>query len=372
MTQTILLHRVERHPPTSRIALATAIAIVGAIALAPAAAQAGVGLSVTPRFPTNSTVGQTALAANLTITNANNGTDVSATICNSGDAAPCAFSGEGITLMGSCAAQGGDAACTAADPGVFKISPTAAGAASTACAGMAFTVSSGSGAFGKVRFTPAGGAHVTLPTPAATCVIAFTVDVLKTPVTDAQPAVPGLQTIQVADALQRSNNGTTGFARGSQTGATVNPPPPVVPPPPPVAPPPPPVAPPPPPPVVCTPPPGPAPAGGELCATPVRGKAAVNSGGTSCKIVPFYVTVNGRAISKVVFRLDGRRVKTLTKPNRSGKRYGMLITPRLQRFGMHRLTATTTFTKASTTKSKILRVAYRRCARQAVLPEFTG
>ena len=90
------------------------------------------------------------------------------------------------------------------------------------------------------------------------------------------------------------------------------------------------------------------------------------------QIVPFYVTVNGRAISKVVFRLDGKRVKTLTKPNRANKRYGMLITPRLQRFGTHRLTATTTFTKASKTKSKILRVAFRRCARQAVLPEFTG
>jgi len=371
MTQTTLPHRTGRHPPASRLALATTIAIAGVIAFAPAAAQAGVGLSVTPTFPTDSTVGQTGLPATLTITNANTGTDVSATICNSGDAAPCAFSGEGITLMGSCAAQGADAACTAADPGVFAISPTATGVAGTACAGMAFTVSSGSGAFGKVRFTPAGGGHVTLPAPGATCVMAFTVDVLKTPESVAQPAVTGLQTIQVADALQRSNNATTGFGRGSQTGATVNPPPPVVPPPP-VAPPPPPVVPPPASPVVCTPPPGPAPAGGSLCVTPVRGVAAVNSGGASCKIVPFYVTVNGRAISKVVFRLDGRRVKTLTQPNRSAKRYGMLITPRLQRFGTHRLTATTTFTKASKTKTKTLRVAYRRCARQAVLPEFAG
>ena len=235
----------HRPPPATRRLLALPVALA-CLAVAPAVAGAGVGLSVTPTFPTDSTVGQVGLPASLTITNANTGTDVSGTLCNLIDAAPCPLGGEGIAVMGSCAAQGADASCVLPDSGVFAISPVARGADGSACSGMDFAVVPGGGLFGKVRFVPVLGGHVLLPQPGSTCRIDFTVDVLRTPTTDAQPSVDGVQTIPIADASMRSNNATIGFARGSQTGVTV---PPVVPPPPP-----PPVAPPPLPPPVVTPP----------------------------------------------------------------------------------------------------------------------
>jgi hypothetical protein len=356
----LAIHALRRLRTGSAIA---AVVLVGCAALAPAAAQAGVGLSVTPTFPTDSTVGQTGLAASLTITNANTGLDLLATVCNSGDAAPCPMNTEGITLLGSCAAQGGDASCIAADPGVFAISPTATGASGTACAGMAFAVTPIAGPFGKVRFTPAAGANVSLLLPGLSCRIDFTVAVLKTPATDALAAAAGQQTIQVADASERSNNGTAGFARGSQTGTTVNPPPPVVPPPP--------VTPPvvPPPPLVCTPPPGPAPAGGKLC-VPTRGSAVV-SGRSGCQSVAFDVRVRGSEIRRVVFAIDGKKVKTLTTPNQ-GVGYVLRITPRQQRHGTHRVTAAVSFTAASGTHKRTMRVTYQRCGRRVVSPVFTG
>ena len=132
-------HRRVPRSRSARAGMATALLLALACVLA-SAAQAGTGLSVTPTFPTNSTVGDTNLAASLTIINANTGTDVSAAICNSGDAAPCPLGSEGITLMGSCGGQGADAACVLADPGVFQISSTAFGAPGSACANLGFAV----------------------------------------------------------------------------------------------------------------------------------------------------------------------------------------------------------------------------------------
>ncbi len=83
------------------------------------------------------------------------------------------------------------------------------------------------------------------------------------------------------------------------------------------------------------------------------------------------VQVRGSAIARVVFRLDSRRVKTLTRPNRA-KAYALRISPLQQRHGTHRVTATTTFKKSSHTPTRTLRVAYQRCAKSAVLPAFTG
>jgi hypothetical protein len=329
-------------------------AVVACMALVPETALAGAGLSVTPTFPTNSEVGQTGLAASLTIVNANTGTDVLATLCNSGDLAPCPVVSEGITLMGSCGAQGADAACVSADPGVFAISPTASGAAGSACAGMLFDVVPIAGPFGKVRFVPAGAAHVVLPIPGATCQITFTVDVLKTPGTDARPDLDGMQTIPIADASTRSNNGNTGFARGSQTGVTVPPPPP---PPPPVAPPPPPVV---------TPPPAPP------LLPPIPGSATI-AGRSGCQSTPFLVQVRGTAIAKVVFTLDGKRVKTLTQPNRGTTHYAMRITPSKLRTGTHRVLAAISFMSESATPSRRMRVTFQQCARQVVKGiHFTG
>jgi hypothetical protein len=105
-----------------------------------------------------------------------------------------------------------------------------------------------------------------------------------------------------------------------------------------------------------------------LCA---RGTAAVSSSNESCAGTPFNVLVTGRQISRVVFTLDGKVIKTLSRPN-SGNRYKLPINPRTLKTGTHRVVARTIFTTKSGTKSKTLRVTFTRCARKAALPQFTG
>ncbi|MEA2217451.1 MAG: hypothetical protein QOJ35_77, partial [Solirubrobacteraceae bacterium] len=119
--------------------------------------------------------------------------------------------------------------------------------------------------------------------------------------------------------------------------------------------------------VTCTPPPGPAPAGGELC---VRGTVQI-SGRTGCQGSPFRVTVSGHQVVRVVFTLDGRRVRVLTKPN-SGTRYVLPVNPRKMKTGVHRVIARITFTKSSGTRARTLRVVFSRCVRRAASPSFTG
>jgi len=118
---------------------------------------------------------------------------------------------------------------------------------------------------------------------------------------------------------------------------------------------------------VCTTPPGPAPAGGKLCA---RGTAAI-AGHTGCQGTPFRVTVTGRQIQRVVFTLDGKIVRRLSKPN-SGSRYVLQVKPSTLRHGVHRIIARATFLKQSGTKAKTMRVSFSRCARRANAPAFTG
>jgi hypothetical protein len=120
-------------------------------------------------------------------------------------------------------------------------------------------------------------------------------------------------------------------------------------------------------PTVCTTPPGPAPAGGELCA---RGTAAIR-GATGCAGSPFRVVVSGRQIQRVVFTLDSRKIRTLSKPN-SGSRFVLGVNPRTLRVGVHHVLAKTTFRKQSGTKARTLRVTFSRCGRRAVSPAFTG
>jgi hypothetical protein len=128
-------------------------------------------------------------------------------------------------------------------------------------------------------------------------------------------------------------------------------------------------SPPPPPPgtKVCTTPPGPAPAGGVLCD---RGTAAIR-GRTGCQGSSFNVLVSGRQIERVTFALDGKVVRSLSRPN-SGSRYKLAVNPRKLPRGVHRVIARTTFSKQSGTKPRVLRVTFSKCARRAVAPEFTG
>ncbi|MDQ1679780.1 MAG: hypothetical protein QOI42_639 [Frankiaceae bacterium] len=440
-------------------------------------AWAGTALSVPPDIPDPNggvVVGQTNLPASLTVQNGSTGAQNAQNVTVSN-----------ITIVPSCGTLVVSANCPVGnfDPGVFRLSTTGTGKAGTACATQTFTVVKLDAAMDKYQFVPLSPATnpVLGPSaaggPLATCVITFTVDVLRVPLLDAQPTA-GIQTGELggADAISfdqvvgggvgsnfttvspaaisiqtqvapgsialggsfhdtatlaptagaapptgsirfdvYNNTACTGTPTFTSTNslnaagttATSNDftptvagiyhvvasyagdanynavtsrcddaaeavvvrapaPPPVVCTPPP--------GPAPPggmlcttPPTVCTPPPGPAPPGGELCA---RGTAAIR-GLTGCAGSPFRVVVTGRQIQNVVFTLDGRKIRTLTKPN-IGTRFVLGVSPSRLRVGVHHVVARTTFRKQSGTKARTLRVTFSRCGRRAVSPAFTG
>jgi hypothetical protein len=85
---------------------------------------------------------------------------------------------------------------------------------------------------------------------------------------------------------------------------------------------------------------------------------------------PFTVTVTGRAIKRVVFSIDGRRVKTVNA--KSGRtKFKLTINPRTQSRRLHRVTARVTFS-TSQTPSRVLRLRYRRPPAATTPPRFTG
>jgi hypothetical protein len=85
---------------------------------------------------------------------------------------------------------------------------------------------------------------------------------------------------------------------------------------------------------------------------------------------PFAVWVTGRAIDRVVFWVDGRRIGTVrARPGRT--KFMITIHPRGRR-GMHRLTARITFKSSSGTSSTVRRTTYYTAGRVARTPRFAG
>ena len=207
--------------------LCSAVAI-GCTFLIPAVADAGVGASAVPTFPTSVIVGQTGLGATIEVVNLNSAPDDQGaaalnTVCNAGDAFPCPGGQPGITLTPSCSALTNDADCASAgaDPGVFAIANSGTGVPGTSCAGMAFTITQIPGEFGQLRFTPVSNQHVQLLGRGTLCRVAFTFDVVRAPQADVSPT-PGVQTAQIVENLQWGGvQATTAFARGSSVGTTV-------------------------------------------------------------------------------------------------------------------------------------------------------
>jgi hypothetical protein len=92
---------------------------------------------------------------------------------------------------------------------------------------------------------------------------------------------------------------------------------------------------------------------------------------TGCASRAFNARVSGQNVAKVVFKLDGKKVKTLTAPN-AGTRFQIRVNPKKMRIGVHRIVATVTF-KAETKKApQTFRVSFQRCAKKLALPRFTG
>ena len=234
-----------------RRGLWVAIIAVAALLVAPASADA---LGVTVTLPDPVTVGQTALKAQVTLTN--DSQQIQGRICNAGE---CAGPSQGILFVPSCGAASPGGTCTAPDLGVFAVAASASvpvGGCGASNLVTGFDVVPANAAEGSLRLVPKGGSVLLGPaqSPTASCPITLTFDVSKLPAIDTG-AAPGLQTLQSASAqavfdaaggppIQQAGEGrdeTTVVAPTTQPPPVV--PPPVVPPPvvPPPVPPPPPV-----------------------------------------------------------------------------------------------------------------------------------
>lgn len=108
--------------------------------------------------------------------------------------------------------------------------------------------------------------------------------------------------------------------------------------------------------------------GGSTAAPARRGTARLTGGGSVRG--PFTVTVTGRAIKSVQFYVDGRRVKTIrAKTGRT--KFKLTIDPRSQSRRLHQVIARVTFSAASRTRARTMRVRYRLVSAPRA-PRFTG
>ena len=177
-----------------------------------------------PISPRAVTVGNAGVPASIEIRNTNADANAAQpnTVCNFGDGAPCPAGDPGITLIPACNQLGVVLRrARAREPGVFRVSDTATGAAGTACAGMVFNVALADPANGQVRFTPQRRRARDAAGAGAFCRIGFTFSVLRTPAVDQNPAAEGVQTAQVTDNTQFAGF-LTASARGSSVGLRVD------------------------------------------------------------------------------------------------------------------------------------------------------
>jgi hypothetical protein len=89
---------------------------------------------------------------------------------------------------------------------------------------------------------------------------------------------------------------------------------------------------------------------------------------TGCLSRSFSARVRGAGIAKVVFRLDGKTVKTIRK----GSLFTARVNPQRLSLGVHRLVATVTFNASSHAKARTLRASFQRCSKRLIAPRFTG
>lgn len=107
--------------------------------------------------------------------------------------------------------------------------------------------------------------------------------------------------------------------------------------------------------------------GGVLGERALSGTARL-SAPAGCRGRTFRASVRGRSIARVVFLVDGKRVRS----TRKGGTWSISVNPRAYRSGSHKITAKVTFTRASATATRTLRATFLRCTARAVAPRFTG
>jgi uncharacterized repeat protein (TIGR01451 family) len=82
-------------------------------------------------------------------------------------------------------------------------------------------------------------------------------------------------------------------------------------------------------------------------------------------------TVTGKRITKVTFYVDGKKFKTVTRPDSMG-RWSVTLKPKTLPYGSHKVRATIQFAADSGTKAKTLSLTFNRCRPAIVNPKFTG
>src|SRR5436190_5193413 len=113
----------------------------------------------------------------------------------------------------------------------------------------------------------------------------------------------------------------------------------------------------------------------QLVVSPVRvraGSAKLASSSPCATSNVIVARVTGKRIARVTFSVEGRRVKTLERPNRGGKWVLSTRVRGLPKHGPYRVKARVEFAASSQTKPKTLRILVSRCRSGALRPKFTG
>jgi hypothetical protein len=84
---------------------------------------------------------------------------------------------------------------------------------------------------------------------------------------------------------------------------------------------------------------------------------------------PVSLYVSGRQIESATFYMDGHKLKTVTRPDKSG-RYGVTVKAQKVSFGVHRIKVIVVFVAKSQTKPATLHMAIFHC--RPPMPKFTG
>jgi hypothetical protein len=108
------------------------------------------------------------------------------------------------------------------------------------------------------------------------------------------------------------------------------------------------------------------PAAGGVLPETVQAGASKLTGPSGCAGRTVTASVKGTEIAKVVFRLDGRKVKTT-----AGAGAYSIKTSKLG-IGVHRIKAKVTYSAASGTRARTHVVTFQRCAAKKIAPRFAG
>jgi hypothetical protein len=85
----------------------------------------------------------------------------------------------------------------------------------------------------------------------------------------------------------------------------------------------------------------------------------------------FSARVRGKNMQRIVFLLDGKRVKAVASP-RSNRSYSYRVNAAKLTLGGHTIAARVIFRAGSGTRAKTIRLSFQRCAKQLRAPSFTG